>query len=178
MKTLQAAARSESRQERKGSLQAPSEGISHGFMQVHRSRSHSRDSDAFNDSAIGYDATHSPYATGSRFGQDDEYHTHNPSSAHTSSSSRFPTPNRTFSNSTTSFPPFTPTLSATSPSFPFSASPTATVQPPIAVSQGHHPSQTLPSLKELSFPSLIASSLPRHHSPNISTSMQAPVTTH
>ena len=176
MKPLLAAARSESRQERRESLHALDAHPAHGFMNNPRSRSLSRDSEAFNDSAI---FTNSPYATGSRNGHEDDYHTHYPSSAHTnSSSSRLPTPNRTFSNSTGTFPPFTPTLGSTSPSFFTSTSPTAIVNPPIAVSQGHQPSQTLPSLRELSFPSLIASSLPRHHSPNIPNSMQAPVTTH
>ena len=177
IKSLQTAARSEMRLERRGTLQVGGDDGFHRAMNIHRSRSHSRDSDAFH----GPDLTTSPFAS-SRVGHEDEFHGHYPSSAHTSSSSRLPTPNRTFSGSTCSFPPFTPLTATTSPSFPFTTSPTATTsQPPIVMSQPHHqrdPSQTLPSLRDLTLPSLLASSIARHQSPNVSASMQAPVTTH
>ena len=178
VKTLTALQRSELRQERRESIQAE-DGSIHTFLPSFRSRSHSRDSDAF-DLPNGHILHSSPYTNG-RIGHDDEFrspHSADPSSAHTNSSSRLPTPSRTFSTSTTaSYAPFTPTVKTTSPPFnTFTTSPTSTIPPQMAIPHGQHSHHTLPSLKELKesgiFPSMIASNLPRHHSPIM------PVTTH
>lgn len=189
LKALMTQARNEIRQERRNAqLVTDEHDPHHSFMRnLHRERSHSRDSDPFRDHhRYGQDPSTSPYATGSRLCHEEDFPGPHSASAQTSSSSRFPTPNRTFSNSNSSFGGFTPItttspsfpISASSPSFPLTTSPTATVQPPLAVSQGHHPSQTLPSLRDLSvFPSLLDSTR-RHSVTNHAGSMQAPVTTH
>ena len=179
-KTLTALARSEMRQERRESVNID-DGSMPTFLPSFRSRSHSRDSEAF-EMSHGHILNTSPYTNGRR--HDDEYHnpssaSADPSSAHTNTSSRLPTPSRTFSASTVgSFPPYTPSLKTTSPQAfnSFTTSPTNTIQPQMAIPHGQHSHHTLPSLKELGesgiFPSMIASNLPRHHSPIM------PVTTH
>ena len=172
VKTLLTLARSESRQERRESLHADDGSLPPFLRGFQRSRSHSRDSDGLLPRP-SHDLNTSPFAI-SRAGHDEDFRnpsSANPSSAHTDNSSRFPTPNRTFSGSTstTNLPPLTPSRGTTSPSFnSFTTSPVTTVQPQIAIPQVPLSPQTLPSLKESGiFPSLLASSLPRQHSPSL-----------